>query len=197
MKIRMFSIILAGTLLYFVNLGQAESGQRKGFSFQDPTLPLEDILNGGPPRDLIPSIESPKFISSAEVDWLLQGSRVLGLELNSFIRDYPLAILHWHEIVNDSVGGVPLAGTYCPLSGSGMAFRSDFSGTITTLGVSGLLYNSDFLLYDRESELLWSQVMGQSVSVLRKGERLITVLYRTHCLGRLEKSASSNRSPLK
>jgi hypothetical protein len=175
MNIRMFTLILAGTLLFFVNPGQAESAQRNGFSIQDPTIPLEEILSGGPPRDGIPSIDSPKFISAAEVDWLLPGSRVLGLEINGVIRAYPLAILNWHEIVNDSVGGVPLAVTYCPLCGTGMSFRRDFSGTVTTLGVSGLLYNSDLLLYDRESESLWSQVMGQSVSGPRKGERLITV----------------------
>ena len=122
MKIHMFSIISAGTLLFFYNLGQAESAQRNGFSIQDPTIPQEDILSRGPPRDGIPSIDSPKFISAAEVDWLLPGSRFLVLEINGVIRAYPLAILNWHEIVNDSVVGVPLAGTYCPLCGTSMAF---------------------------------------------------------------------------
>ena len=79
------------------------------------------------------------------------------------------------EIANDSVGGLPLAVTSCPLCGTGMAFCRDFSVTVTTLGVSGLLYSSDLLLYDRESESLWSQVMGQAVTGHRKGERLITV----------------------
>lgn len=175
MKIRMLSIILAGTLLFSVNPGQAESAQRNGFSIEDPIIPLEDILSGGPPRDGIPSIDSPKFISASEVDWLLPGSRILGLEINGVIRAYPLAILNWHEIVNDTVSGVPVAVTFCPLCGTGMAFRRDFGGTVTTLGVSGLLYNSDLLLYDRKSESLWSQVMGQAVSGPRKGERLIPV----------------------
>ena len=132
-------------------------------------------MNGGPPRDGIPSIDSPKFISAAKVDWLLPGSRVLGLEINGVIRADPLVILNWHEIVNDSVGGVPLAVNYSPLCGTGMAFRRDFSGTITTLDVSGLLYNNDLMLYDRESESLWSQVMCQDFSDPRKDERLITV----------------------
>jgi hypothetical protein len=132
-------------------------------------------LSGGPPRDDIPSIDSPKFISATEVDWLLPGIRVLGLEVSGVIRAYPLAIINWHEIVNDCVGGVPSAVTYCPLYGTGMAFRMDFRGTVTTLGVSGLLYNSDLLLYDRESESLWYQLMGQAVSGPRKGEKLITV----------------------
>ena len=101
MKIRMFSMILAGTLLFFFNLGQTESAQRKGVSIQNPTISLEDTLSGGPPRDGIPSIASPKFVASAEVDWLLPGSRVLGLEINGVIRAYPLAILNWDEIVNE------------------------------------------------------------------------------------------------
>ena len=175
MKIRMLSIIFAVTLLFSVNPGQAESAQRNGFSIEDPIIPLEDILSGGPPRDGIPSIDSPKFISAAEVDWLLPKSRVLGLELNGVLRAYPLAILNWHEIVNDTAGGVPVAVTFCPLCGTGMAFRRDFSGSVTTLGVSGLLYNSDLLLYDRQSESLWSQLMGQAVSGPRKGERLIPI----------------------
>ena len=152
MKICMYSMILVGTLLFFFNLGQAESAQRNGFSIQDPIIPLEDILSGGPPRDGIPSIDSPKFISAAEVDRLLPGSRILGLEINGVIRAYPLAILNWHEIVNDSVGGVPLVVNYCPLCCTAMVFRRYFSGTVTTLGISGLLYNSDLLLYNRESE---------------------------------------------
>ena len=175
MKVSILSIILAGILLLSVNSGQAESAQRNGFSIEDPLVPLEDILSGGPPRDGIPSIDSPKFVSAAEVDWLFSNSRVLGLEINGVVRAYPIAILNWHEIVNDTVGGVPLAITYCHLCGTGMAFRRDFKGTVTTLGVSGLLYNSDLLLYDRQSESLWSQVMGQAVSGPRKGEKLIPV----------------------
>ena len=188
MKVSILSIILAGILLLSVNSGQAESAQRNGFSIEDPLVPLEDILSGGPPRDGIPSIDSPKFVSAAEVDWLFSNSRVLGLEINGVVRAYPLAILNWHEIVNDTVGGVPLAITYCPLCGTGMAFRRDFKGTVTTLGVSGLLYNSDLLLYDRQSESLWSQVMGQAVSGPRKGEKLIPVPIE-HTPGKTGKSS--------
>ena len=82
-------------------------------------------------------------------------------------RRYPLAILNWYEIVNDTVGGVPVSIKFCPLCGTGMAFRRDFDGVFTTLGVSGLLYNSDLLLYDRKSKSLWSQVMGQSAAPVK------------------------------
>ena len=171
--LRLPAFFLAGALTLFISPEHSESAQRNGFSIEDPLIPLEEILGGGPPRDGIPSIDSPKFILAAEADWLFPDSRIIGLDIEGDIRVYPLAILNWHEIVNDTVGGVPVSITFCPLCGTGMAFRRDFDGAVTTLGVSGLLYNSDLLLYDRKSKSLWSQVMGQAVSGPRKGERLV------------------------
>ncbi len=172
---RLSTLLLHLTLFLCVFPAKAESAQRNGFSIIDPLVPLEEILSGGPPRDGIPSIDSPKFVSASEADWLLPNSQILGLEVESDFRAYPLAILNWHEIVNDTVGDVPVSITYCPLCGTGMAFRRDFNGKQTTFGVSGLLYNSDLLLYDRESASLWSQIMGQAISGPRKGERLVAV----------------------
>ena len=93
----------------------------------------------------------------------------LELELHGEKRAYPILILNWHEIVNDVVGGVPVTVSYCPLCGTGTAFHRSFSGVNTTFGVSGLLYNSDLLLYDRGSESLWSQILGQAVSGNSRG----------------------------
>ena len=137
-------------------------------------IPLKEILGGGPPRDGFPSIDSPNLLS-AEADWLFPDSRIIGLDIDGDTQVYPLAILNWHEIVNDTVGGVPVSSTFCPLCENGMAFRRDFDGVFTTLGVSGLLYNRDVLLYDRKSKFLWSQIMGQAVSGPRKSERLVSV----------------------
>jgi len=94
-------------LTLFISPEHSESAQRNGFSIEDPLIPLEEILGGGPPRDGIPSIDSPKFILAAEADWLFPDSRI-----------YSLAILNWHEIVNDTVGGVPVSITFCPLCGT-------------------------------------------------------------------------------
>ena len=152
----------------FINPEHSESAQLKGFSIEGPLSPLEEILCGGPPRDGITSIDSPIFILAAEAYWLFPGSRIIGLDIEGDILVYTLAILNWHEIVNDTVGGVPVSSTFCPLCGNGMAFRRDFDGAFTTLGVSGLLYNRDLLLYDRKSKFLWSQIMGQAVSGPRK-----------------------------
>ena len=102
----------------FISPEHSESAQRNGFSIEAPLIPLEEILGGGPPRDGIPSIDSPKFILAAEADWQFPESRIIGLDIKGDIGVYPLAILNWHEIVNDTVGGVPVSITFCPLCGT-------------------------------------------------------------------------------
>ena len=102
-----------------------------------------------PPRDDIPSIDSPRFILAAETDWLYSNSRVIGIEIEGNNRGYPLSISNWHEIANDTICGVPVSITIYPHCGTGLAFRRDFDGAVTTLGVSDLQYNIDLLLYDR------------------------------------------------
>lgn len=98
----------------FISPEHSESAQRNGFSIEDPLIPLEEILGGGPPRDGIPSIDSPKFILAAEADWLFPDSRIIGLDIEGDIRAYPLAILNWHEIVNDTVGGFLFQSHFAP-----------------------------------------------------------------------------------
>ena len=115
---RLPAFFLAGTLTLFISPEHSESAQRNGFSIEDPLIPLEEILGGGPPRDGIPSIDSPIFILAAEADWLFPDSRIIGLDIEGDTRVYPLAILNWHEIVNDTVGGVPVSITFCPLCGT-------------------------------------------------------------------------------
>jgi hypothetical protein len=100
---------------------------------------------------------------------------VLGLEHGGVVRAYPAFILNHHEIVNDSLGGVPIAITYCPLCGSGVAFRRELDGEAVEFGVSGLLHNSDLILYDRASESLWQQITGKAISGPHRGEVLTPV----------------------
>ena len=102
----------------FISPGHAESAQRNGFLIEDPLISLEEILGGGPQRDGIPSIYSPKFILAPEANWLFPDCRIIGLYIEGDIRVYPLAILNWHEIVNDTVGGVHVSITFCPLCGT-------------------------------------------------------------------------------
>ena len=142
---------------------------KNGFDLTDALIPVDEILSGGPPRDGIPAIDQPKFESAGEADWLRDEDRVLALVIQGHARAYPIRILNWHEIVNDKVGDQQFAVTYCPLCGTGVVFAADIANTSLQFGVSGLLYNSDVLLYDRNSESLWSQILGKAVAGKLKG----------------------------
>ncbi|MGI0043920.1 MAG: DUF3179 domain-containing protein [Nitrososphaeraceae archaeon] len=128
-------------------------------------VPLDQIVSGGPPPDGIPSIDNPKFTSIKEADEILEDSElVVGLNVNGDIRAYPLQILVWHEIVNDNVGGVPVAITYCPLCFTNQVFnRTLEDGNTVEFGTSGKLYNSNLVMYDRTSDSLWSQALAQGI----------------------------------
>lgn len=138
-----------------------------GFDLKGSLVDIEAIQAGGPPRDAIPAINTPVFIA-AEKDHKNSSQTVLAINHQGVQRAYPINILTWHEIVNDTIHGKKLLISYCPLCGSGVAFESDVEG----FGVSGLLYNSDLLLYDRKTESLWSQIDMQAISGPRKGEKL-------------------------
>ena len=128
------------------------------------TVPLDQIVSGGPPPDGIPSIDSPRFVSVEEGDKFLGDSdKVIGININGDIRTYPLQILVWHEIVNDIIGGIPVAITYCPLCFTNQVFNRTVNGTILEFGTSGKLYNSNLVMYDRTSKSLWSQALGGGI----------------------------------
>ena len=116
------------------------------------------------PRDNIPSIDSPTFVSSTEASaWLKGVEPVVSLEIGGDARAYPLQILTWHEIVNDEVGGVPVAVTFCPLCNSAIAFDRLFDGVELDFGVSGNLRNSDLIMYDRQTHSWWQQFTGEGI----------------------------------
>lgn len=144
---------------------------KKGFDLSNSLIPVNEIKDGGPPRDGIPSIDDPKFLNAAEAP-LKDNDRILGVQLNGIAKAYPVKVLNYHEIVNDRFGNDPVVVTYCPLCGSGIAFDARVNGETKTFGVSGLLYNSDMLLYDRETESLWSQLKYQAISGPLAGEEL-------------------------
>jgi hypothetical protein len=133
----------------------------------------DEILSGGPPRDGIRSIDAPKFVSNDEAaDWLAGNEPVITLDLNGDARAYPLQIITWHEIVNDTVGGVPAVITFCPLCNSALAFDRQVGDQVFEFGVSGLLRNSDLIMYDRTTETLWQQFTGDGIIGELTGERL-------------------------
>ena len=170
---------LVVTLVGLAMLAHAAPAQTlNGFELKDSLVPPGQILHAGPRKDGIPAIDAPKFVPPSGAT-LAPGDRVLGLALNGVVKAYPLRILNWHEIVNDRFGDEPIAITYCPLCGTGIAYVARAGGRPTTFGVSGLLYNSDLLLYDRATQSLWSQIMAQAIAGPRKGEKL-TLVPLTH-----------------
>ena len=122
------------------------------------------IRGGGPPKDGIPSIDNPKYVSFQEADkWIKDNELVLAIECSGVRRVYPLQILVFHEIVNDVIAGDQILITYCPLCGSGIAFDSRIDGENVEFGTSGKLYNSNLVMYDRKTDTYWSQIDGQAI----------------------------------
>ncbi|MFN2389814.1 MAG: DUF3179 domain-containing (seleno)protein [Actinomycetota bacterium] len=129
-----------------------------------PLIDPGDIASGGVPQDGIPPLDDPSFEAVEEVGWLSDREPVIALEVDGDARAYPLQIMTWHEIVNDTVGGVPASITFCPLCNTAYAFvRPAVEGEVTTFGTSGRLYNSNLLMYDRATESLWVQALGEAV----------------------------------
>jgi len=145
---------------------------KNGFDLSRASINPESIFSGGPPRDGIPSIDHPKFIAASKVNYLKDDDIVIGLVRGGKARAYPTRVLIWHEIVNDVIEGDAVAVTYCPLCGTAMVFGREIGGKVRTFGVSGLLYQSDVLMFDRESESLWSQLAMEAISGTAVGERL-------------------------
>lgn len=155
---------LACLLLGGVVLAGYAGPVKNGFDLSESTIPADEVRSGGPPRDGIPAIDDPHFLSPDDAVRRDPAMRVLGVARNGQAKAYPIAILNWHEIVNDRVGDEPVVVTFCPLCGTGMAFKADPGGKVRRFGVSGLLHNSDVLLYDRETDSLWSQIARRAVS---------------------------------
>jgi len=140
--------------------------------FTTKSIPFSDIISGGPPRDGIPSIDDPIFKPIADITDLKATEPVIGLILNGKARAYPLRILMWHEIVNDTIGGVPVAVTYCPLCNSGVVFDRRFDGHVLSFGTTGKLRKSDLVMYDRQTETWWQQFLGEGLIGKYTGETL-------------------------
>lgn len=141
--------------------------------FSRHSVPYHEIASGGPPRDGIPAIDRPRFVSIAEADgWLRGQEAVVALEVGGDARAYPAQILVWHEIVNDVVGGMPVAVTWCPLCNTAIVFRRQVDGTVLDFGTTGRLRFSNLLMYDRQTESWWQQATGEAIVGHMTGKRL-------------------------
>ena len=121
-------------------------------------IPLDEVRDGGPGKDGIPSIDNPSFESATTASGYGDLELVVGVKVGNVVRAYPHFILDWHEIVNDDLNGTPIALTYCPLTGTAIGWDPVINGQKTEFGVSGLLYNSNLMPYDRNSNSTWSQM---------------------------------------
>lgn len=158
---------------------QIDRGRRNdaksAFDLTESLIPKDQILNGGPPKDGIPALTKPKFVAAGEAKYLADEDRVIGVTRGDAAKAYPLRILDRHEVVNDEIGGARFAVTYCPLCDSSAIFARDEGDDALEFGVSGLLYNSNVLMYDRRGdgpESLWSQMGATAVAGDRRGQPL-------------------------
>lgn len=127
------------------------------------SIDLKELLRGGPPKDGIPSIDSPLFLPANAIDWLTPRELVIAVQVEGKTRAYPLQILMWHELVNDQAGGSPILVSYCPLCNSAIVFDRRVGGITLEFGVSGMLRNSDMVMYDRQTDSLWQQITGEGI----------------------------------
>ncbi len=131
-----------------------------------------EILSGGPPKDGIPALTDPAFIPVAQDTHLSPQEPVITVEIGDETRAYPLRYLTWHEIVNDTLDGLPIAVTFCPLCNSGLTFDRRTEPGVLEFGVSGKLRNSDMVMYDRQTESWWQQATGEAIVGELTGARL-------------------------
>ncbi len=144
--------------------------------FTKRTIDLDELISGGPPKDGIPAIDDPRFISVDEAArWLERREPVAVVTLGGATHVYPLQVMIWHEIVNDEVGGIPVSVTYCPLCNTMLAFDRRFDGRVLDFGTTGRLRFSDLVMYDRQTESWWQQATGEGIIGAYAGERLIFI----------------------
>lgn len=154
---------------------RAPAGASAEFStdFSLHSVSYGEILSGGPPKDGIPPIDAPEFIPVRAVDvWLRPEEPVVFVEANGEAKAYPIQILMWHEVVNDTVGGLPLVVTFCPLCNTAIAFERLVDGQETTFGTTGRLRFSNLIMYDRLTETWWQQANGEAIAGQHTGARL-------------------------
>lgn len=168
-------MLLAGS--YFI-VNNSKKGSQSGNSQsiikeQKSSIDPSKILSGGPGKDGIPSIDKPKFTTIADPkNSFKNDDLVMVVTSGNEVKAYPILIMNWHEIVNDKIGSTPIVVTYCPLCGSGLTFKRILNGEEVQFGVSGKLYNSDLLMYDRKTDSLWSQITGEAVQGPLTGQKL-------------------------
>jgi hypothetical protein len=166
--------------------------------FPEPLVDIDRILSGGPPPDGIPPIDDPQYTPASEVDFLDDVEPVLVVEVDGEVKVFPVQIMTWHEIVNDTIGGVPVTVSYCPLCNSAITYDrridTEAGEAVLDFGTSGLLFNSALVMYDRQTESLWSHFTGEAVVGVLTGTELET--YPTSTVGWADALAAHPDAPV-
>jgi len=160
--------------------------------FTKAAVSFDEILSGGPPKDGIPAVDDPTFEPVAKVT-LPDREPVIGFAIGDDIRAYPLRILMWHEIVNDTVGGVPVTVTFCPLCNAAVVFDRRLDGRVLDFGTTGKLRNSDLVMYDRQTESWWQQFLGEGIVGALTGKRLKILPARIESFARFRARAPQGK----
>jgi Protein of unknown function (DUF3179) len=135
----------------------------------------DEVFSGGPPKDGIPALSNPQFVSVGEANnWLKPNEPVIFFQVGNDVRAYPIQILIWHEIVNDTVGAMPVAVMFCPLCNTAIAFERTVGGRVLDFGTTGRLRFSNLLMYDRQTESWWQQITGQAIIGQLTGTTLVS-----------------------
>jgi len=144
-----------------------------GTNWNKRTIEFNELLSGGPPRDGIPPIDKPKFVDVQNAkSWINDNEPVVFVKIGLHVKAYPIQILIWHEIVNDTLNNTNILVSFCPLCNSTIVFDRVHKGKLYDFGTSGLLRNSDLVMYDRQSETLWQQFTGRAIVGDKAGEKL-------------------------
>lgn len=190
------SFVLAALVLPVPGMAAAADRWRAEWpktDFSRHTVPLEEIISGGPPKDGIPSIDNPRFVPVVAVTELSPQEPVIGLVIDGDARAYPLRILHWHEIVNDVVGGEPVVVTYCPLCNLPLVWDRRLGDRVLDFGTTGKLRHSDLVMYDRQTESWWQQATGAAIVGTLSGQSLREFPSRLESFTRFRERAPDGR----
>jgi hypothetical protein len=198
---KLLPFALAAILLWSSPLASAPAAEApsswtnewKRTDFSRASVDFDEIRSGGPSKDGIPAIDHPKYGAPGEVDNIGDQEPVITVTLNGEIRAYPVRILIWHEITNDTLGGVPIAVTFCPLCNSALVFDRRVDGRVLDFGTTGKLRYSDLVMYDRQTESWWQQFTGEAIIGEMMGTLLTALPVRIESFERYKARAAEHK----
>lgn len=170
--VRLLTTFLFAQIIFLTPAQAQQAPTLNGLVLEDLVLPLEEIFIGGPARENLAAVNTPEFIPAQADNFLSGKDYVIGIAWNGVVKAYPARILNHHEIVNDRFGNTPVAVTYSPLSGSAAAYLAEMDGQPQTFDVAGMVFNNNTLFFDRQTQSLWSQLLGQAVAGKASGQML-------------------------